>query len=54
MLLTHHHHDHVAELDAAKERWPDAEVLIHAGERDQVPGATGDLEPDAELEHAAG
>jgi hydroxyacylglutathione hydrolase len=52
ILLTHHHHDHVAELEKAKERWPDAEVLIHAGERDQVAGATGDLEPDAELELA--
>jgi hydroxyacylglutathione hydrolase len=52
VLLTHHHHDHVAELDAAKQRWPDAEVLIHAGERDQVSGATGDLEPDADLEYA--
>src|SRR3954451_11763279 len=52
ILLTHHHHDHVAELEKAKERWPDAEVLIHAGERDQVAGATGDLEPDADLEYA--
>jgi hydroxyacylglutathione hydrolase len=52
VLLTHHHHDHVAELDKAKERWPDAQVLIHAGEREQVPGATGDLEPDTELELA--
>jgi len=52
VLLTHHHHDHVAELDAAKRRWPGAEVLIHAGERDAVAGATGDLEPDAELELA--
>jgi glyoxylase-like metal-dependent hydrolase (beta-lactamase superfamily II) len=52
VLLTHHHHDHVAELDKAKERWPDAEVLIHADEREHVEGATGDLEPDAELELA--
>ncbi len=52
VLLTHHHHDHVAELDAAKRRWPGAEVLIHAGERDLVAGATGELEPDAELELA--
>jgi hydroxyacylglutathione hydrolase len=52
VLLTHHHHDHVAELDAITERWPDAEVLIDARERDLVPGATGDLEPDAELEYA--
>jgi hydroxyacylglutathione hydrolase len=52
VLLTHHHGDHVAELGAAKERWPEAEVLIHPLERDKVMGATGDLEPDAELELA--
>ena len=52
VLLTHHHGDHVAELGKALERWPDAEVLIHAGEREHVMGATGDLEPDAELELA--
>jgi hydroxyacylglutathione hydrolase len=28
VLLTHHHHDHVAELDALLERWPDMTVLI--------------------------
>jgi hydroxyacylglutathione hydrolase len=50
VLLTHHHHDHVAELDAVKRRWPQAEVLIHPAERDQVAGATGDLQPDQELE----
>jgi hydroxyacylglutathione hydrolase len=52
VLLTHHHGDHVAELGAIKERWPEAEVLIHPLERDKVMGATGDLEPDAELELA--
>jgi hydroxyacylglutathione hydrolase len=50
VLLTHHHHDHVAELDALKQRWPDAEVLIHPEERGLVDGATGDLLPDQELE----
>jgi hydroxyacylglutathione hydrolase len=50
VLLTHHHHDHVAELDAATRRWPDAQVLIHPAERDEVPGATGDLNPGDELE----
>ena len=30
------------------ERWPDAEVLAHAEER--VPGTTGELKPDEELE----
>jgi hydroxyacylglutathione hydrolase len=52
VLLTHHHHDHVAELGAVKERWPGAEVLIHPEERELVDGATGDLEPGAELELA--
>src|SRR5215210_1977650 len=42
VLLTHHHGDHVAELGKALERWPDAEVLIHAGAREHVLGATGD------------
>jgi glyoxylase-like metal-dependent hydrolase (beta-lactamase superfamily II) len=43
ILLTHHHHDHVAELDAALRRWPEAQVLIHPDERAEVPAATGDL-----------
>jgi hydroxyacylglutathione hydrolase len=47
VLLTHHHHDHVAELDAARDRWPDAAVLSHPEER--VPGTTGDLHPGDEL-----
>jgi hydroxyacylglutathione hydrolase len=47
ILLTHHHGDHVAELGAALERWPDAQVLAHPEER--VPGTTGDLRPDQEL-----
>jgi len=50
VLLTHHHHDHVAELDTLKQRWPGAEVLIHPEERGLVDGATGDLLPDQELE----
>jgi hydroxyacylglutathione hydrolase len=50
VLLTHHHHDHVAELGALKERWPDAQVLIHPAERDLVAGATGTMEADQELE----
>jgi glyoxylase-like metal-dependent hydrolase (beta-lactamase superfamily II) len=43
ILLTHHHGDHVAELGAALERWPQAQVLAHPEER--VPGTTGDLNP---------
>jgi hydroxyacylglutathione hydrolase len=48
ILLTHHHHDHVAELGAALERWPNAVVLAHPEER--VPGTTGDLNPGDEVE----
>jgi hydroxyacylglutathione hydrolase len=48
ILLTHHHHDHVAELGAALERWPNATVLSHPEER--VPGTTGDLNPGDEVE----
>ena len=50
VLLTHHHHDHVAELDAVKRRWPEAEVLIHSSERDLVDGATGDLPAGEEIQ----
>jgi hydroxyacylglutathione hydrolase len=48
ILLTHHHHDHVAELGKALERWPDATVLAHPEER--VPGTTGDLNPGDEVQ----
>ncbi len=49
VLLTHHHHDHVAELEAVIARHPDARVLIHPLERELVPQATGDLLPGQEL-----
>ena len=48
ILLTHHHHDHVAELGDALNRWPGATVLAHPTER--VPGTTGDLNPGDEVE----
>jgi hydroxyacylglutathione hydrolase len=47
VLLTHHHHDHVAELEGALRRWPQAQVLAHPDER--VPGSTGDLRPGEQL-----
>jgi glyoxylase-like metal-dependent hydrolase (beta-lactamase superfamily II) len=37
VLLTHHHYDHVCELDAIKERWPD--VRVYADEREGIEGA---------------
>src|SRR3954451_5277057 len=48
VLLTHHHHDHVAELGEVLERYPDVAVLAHPDER--VPGTTGELKPDEEVE----
>ena len=49
VLLTHHHHDHVAELDQVTARYPDVPVLIHPLERGLVEGATGDLGPGEEI-----
>jgi len=46
VLLTHHHHDHLADLGAVLERHPAAQVLIHPAEREFVPQATGTMEPD--------
>jgi glyoxylase-like metal-dependent hydrolase (beta-lactamase superfamily II) len=49
VLLTHHHHDHVAELEVVRARHPDAEVLIHPLERGLVDGVTGELIPGQTL-----
>ncbi len=53
VLLTHHHHDHVAELGAVLERYPGTPVLIHPLERHLVPGATGTMEPGETIETGA-
>jgi glyoxylase-like metal-dependent hydrolase (beta-lactamase superfamily II) len=49
VLLTHHHHDHVAELERVMAAHPDALVLIHPLERELVPQATDDLNPGETL-----
>jgi hydroxyacylglutathione hydrolase len=49
VLLTHHHGDHVAEIAPILDRFPAAEVLIHADERPLVPAANRDLRPGDEL-----
>jgi glyoxylase-like metal-dependent hydrolase (beta-lactamase superfamily II) len=36
VLLTHHHFDHVSDLAALRERWPELEVLAHPLERDAL------------------
>ena len=43
ILLTHHHHDHVCDLDEALEHWPEAKVLANPTER--VAGHDGRPEP---------
>jgi glyoxylase-like metal-dependent hydrolase (beta-lactamase superfamily II) len=53
VLLTHHHHDHVAELDEVKSAFPEVPVLIHPLERDQVPGATDIMQPGEKIEIGA-
>jgi hydroxyacylglutathione hydrolase len=53
VLLTHHHHDHVAELDAVLEAHPGTPVLIHELERDLVGGATGIMSPGDVIESGA-
>jgi hydroxyacylglutathione hydrolase len=53
VLLTHHHHDHVAELDTVKSAFPGIPVLIHPLERDQVPGATETMQPGETIEIGA-
>jgi hydroxyacylglutathione hydrolase len=45
VLLTHHHHDHVAELGRVLERHPDTPVLIHPLERELVGGVSGTIQP---------
>jgi hydroxyacylglutathione hydrolase len=44
VLLTHHHFDHVSELDKIKARWPDVQVLMSPDEP-PVEGTTGELTP---------
>jgi hydroxyacylglutathione hydrolase len=53
VLLTHHHHDHIAELELVLERHPGTPVLIHPLERELVPGVTGTMEPGAPIHSGA-
>jgi glyoxylase-like metal-dependent hydrolase (beta-lactamase superfamily II) len=45
VLLTHHHFDHVCEVEKLKERWPKLEILASARERELSQGA-GEEGPD--------
>jgi hydroxyacylglutathione hydrolase len=49
VLLTHHHDDHVSEVDEVLARHPDVPVLIHELERASVPSATGTMAPGEKI-----
>src|SRR5438046_624384 len=53
VLLTHHHDDHVSQVDEVLARYPKAPVLIHELERDRVPSATGMMAPGEKIESGA-
>jgi glyoxylase-like metal-dependent hydrolase (beta-lactamase superfamily II) len=53
VLLTHHHYDHVSEIDQVLERHPGTPVLIHPLERELVPAATGTMEPGSTISSGA-
>lgn len=53
VLLTHHHHDHIAELELLRRAYPGAEVLIHPLEGEHVPQATGTMEPGTKIDVGA-
>lgn len=53
VLLTHHHHDHVVELDEVLEAYPGTPVLIHPLERELVTGSTGTMQPGEPIESGA-
>jgi hydroxyacylglutathione hydrolase len=39
VLLTHHHYDHVCDVDALRKRWPEIEVVINPVEIDLIKAA---------------
>jgi hydroxyacylglutathione hydrolase len=55
VLLTHHHYDHVCELDRLRRRWPQLLVLISPRERQLLgggadeAGSIGDVDAGAQL-----
>ena len=42
ILLTHHHHDHVCDVGALRERWPKLQALIHPLEREGLGEVAAD------------
>jgi hydroxyacylglutathione hydrolase len=53
VLITHHHYDHIAELDKVLERHPDVPVLAHELERERIQLATETLTPGTTIHSGA-
>jgi hydroxyacylglutathione hydrolase len=53
ILLTHHHHDHISELDQVLARHVGTQVLIHELELENVPQATGTMAEGHTIESGA-
>jgi len=53
VLLTHHHFDHVSEVAALRERWPQIEVLISPAERDLLGSAASSADASGTADSAA-
>ena len=48
VLLTHHHYDHVCDVDQLRERWPELKVVISPIESELMRANAGDGESGAE------
>src|SRR5690348_1628502 len=53
VLLTHHHYDHIAEVDKVLKHYPDVPVLAHELERERIRLATGNLTPGETIHSGA-
>ncbi len=53
VLLTHRHHDHVAELEEVLERHPGTPVLAHELERQELPQVTATMTPGQTIDCGA-
>ncbi len=54
VLLTHHHFDHVSDVGALRERWPELEVLISERERELLTGSAGGTDEDEDPAQSVG
>jgi glyoxylase-like metal-dependent hydrolase (beta-lactamase superfamily II) len=49
VLLTHHHFDHVSDVGALRERWPDLEVLISPVELELITAAAKNADDETRV-----